>query len=72
MGRYVGAVLEAPEWIDVSFDSPCCKCHAIQGCSSMSDGKFVRCLEQPSEWPLVTGGWLHRVGEPSERAVVAG
>jgi hypothetical protein len=63
----VAAVLDAPEWVDVSFDCPCRICGAVQGCTSMSDDDFARCLEQPSDWPLVTGGWLHRVDQLGER-----
>jgi hypothetical protein len=52
MVRYGPAVLDASEWIDASPDHPCMICDGIEGCGAMRDEGFVRCAEQPSEWPL--------------------
>ena len=61
MHRYGAAVVDATEWVNVTAESPCGVCGATSGCSVMRNEGFVRCAEQPSEWPLVVGGWLHRV-----------
>ena len=61
MRRYGAAVVDVTKWVDVTDKSPCEVCGATSRCSVMRDERFVRCAEQPSEWPLVIGGWLHRV-----------
>jgi hypothetical protein len=55
------AVVDASEWVNATMEWPCRICGATDGCSSLADDTFARCLEQPSEWPLVVGGWLHRL-----------
>jgi hypothetical protein len=71
MPRYYPVLTDASEWIDVSPDRPCAFCGALEGCGAMRDGSFARCVKQPSEWPLVTGGWLHRVEVRVEQIVVS-
>jgi hypothetical protein len=61
MARYGSAVVVASEWIDVSPDQPCSVCGGVEACAAMRDEAFARCMEQQSEWPLIVGGWLHRV-----------
>jgi len=34
------------------------------------DGSFASCSKQPSEWPLTTGAWLHRVQSKRSDAFV--
>jgi hypothetical protein len=62
MKRPMPAMVESSEWTPVSRPCPCRICGATEGCSNRIDGEFVRCLTQPAERPLVTGGWLHPVG----------
>ena len=71
MARYSPAVLDASDWIDASSAHPCPICYGIGGCSTLRDTGFARCEEQPSEWPLVVGGWLHRIEAHSRRPAFA-
>ena len=71
MARYSAAVLDASDWVESSFDQPCPICNGDGGCSTMRDGSFARCVERPSEWPLVVGGWVHRIEVRVEEAVLA-
>ena len=48
------------EWLAVSRGQPCPICGAQTGCSVAPDEEFVCCMSSPSEWPVITGGWLHR------------
>jgi hypothetical protein len=48
------------EWIQVSPTRPCKVCGAQKGCRA-TDEEFACCASRPSEWPLTTGGWLHRI-----------
>jgi hypothetical protein len=58
------------EWQTVSREEPCAICAGESGCSVDSDGEFARCLTTPSEWPIVSGGWLHRVLVKTEHALL--
>ncbi len=61
MSRYGSVALDASEGIDASLAHPCLICYRMIGCSTLRDEDFARCVEWPSEWPLVAGGWLHRI-----------
>ena len=49
------------DWTDVSSHYPCAVCGAHSNCSRRVDDVFVSCTRHPSDWPLTTGGWLHRL-----------
>jgi hypothetical protein len=49
------------EWLVVSSGHPCPVCGAEDECRISDDREFLCCAQRPSDWPLVTGGWLHRV-----------
>jgi hypothetical protein len=49
------------QWMNVSAGSPCPVCGAGAGCRVHSDFGFASCNNKPSEWPLTTGAWLHRI-----------
>jgi hypothetical protein len=51
-------------WTTVTAGAPCAVCGASEGCTVMCDEPFLRCAEQPSEWPMTGGGWLHHVAAP--------
>lgn len=61
MARRSPKVVDQIDWIDVCSEQPCAVCGGVEDCRSMGDNQFVWCQIQPSEWPLVTGGWLHRI-----------
>jgi hypothetical protein len=48
-------------WSDVSLAEPCRVCGAISGCMVLESREFVRCANTVSEWPVLDGGWLHRL-----------
>jgi hypothetical protein len=47
--------------MNVSAGSPCRVCGGSAGCRVHSDFGFASCNNTPSEWPLTTGAWLHRI-----------
>lgn len=47
--------------MNVSAGSPCPVCGGAAGCRVHSDFGFASCNNNPSEWPLTTGAWLHRI-----------
>ncbi|MEO7327920.1 MAG: hypothetical protein ABI193_05045 [Minicystis sp.] len=49
------------EWTLVSGKSPCSICGGAHGCRRGFDGEFACCKQVSSEWPLTSGGWVHRV-----------
>jgi hypothetical protein len=51
------------DWKCVSQIKPCPVCAATQGCRLHEAGAFASCQSTPSDWPLVTGQWLHRTSE---------
>ena len=59
MSRYARAVVEMPEWVDVSPGRPCPVCRATSGCSLLENEEFARCLNVVCDWPVLAGGWLH-------------
>lgn len=63
MTGWTSAIVESPEWVEVSAERACPSCGATDGCSVMEDGivRFVRCVVRISDLPVVTGGWLHRI-----------
>ena len=63
--RYYGASnVESPAWDEVGRGEPCPKCGATNGCSILENREFVRCLKVVSQWPVLTGGWLHALPSP--------
>jgi hypothetical protein len=69
MARYGRAVVDEAEWIDVCPAQPCAVCGGLDGCRSMRSDDFAWCQVHASEWPLVVGGWLHRIDARVEGAV---
>jgi hypothetical protein len=61
MLRNAYPTVDVPDWVEASTTRPCPVCGGTDGCSILEDGEFVRCLEVVCDWPVVTGGWLHRV-----------
>jgi hypothetical protein len=49
------------DWVSVSGSHPCGVCGADAGCRFHSHEPFASCTSRPSEWPLTSGDWLHRV-----------
>jgi hypothetical protein len=49
-----------PAWENVSSKLPCPICGGESGCRLHAEEMFVLCTQVRSEWPLTTGGWLHR------------
>jgi hypothetical protein len=62
MSRHVYPIADVPEWVEASSTRPCPVCGGTSGCSILEDGEFVRCLEVVCDWPVLSGGWLHRLG----------
>ena len=61
MRRQMPGALVEREWSVVSRAQPCKICGAEDTCTFGFDEEFACCAAIPSEWPLVTGGWLHRL-----------
>jgi hypothetical protein len=59
------------EWKLVSEKHPCPICNAEDGCHRDDEGAFACCARRPSDWPLTSGAWLHRVERAEHRAVGA-
>jgi hypothetical protein len=53
-------VAHEPAWESVSGKAPCPICGGESGCRLHAEEGFVLCTQVRSEWPLTTGGWLHR------------
>lgn len=70
MGRKQAYVPHECEWSTVSARRPCSICAGIDACHRETDGAFARCTRSPSDWPIVGGGWLHRI--QSEVSEIAG
>lgn len=49
-----------PVWELVTHKFPCPVCGADTSCQVHGEEAFVACRQVPSQWPLTTGGWLHR------------
>ena len=69
MRRNAHALTIEADWEGVTSDHPCPVCAGSRGCSTHSNA-FVSCERTPSQWPLTTGAWLHRL-ESSAEAVPA-
>jgi hypothetical protein len=63
------ANVDVVEWVSVSAESACPVCGATSGCRVSVGGEFACCLRTVCEWPMVSGGWLHRLDEADTRAV---
>ena len=50
------------DWIKVSAGRRCPICGGGTGCKTHSEGNFAACGQEPSDWPLTSGAWLHRLG----------
>jgi hypothetical protein len=55
------------EWINVSVWRRCPICGGVAGCKTHAEGHFAACGRQPSDWPMTSGAWLHRVRPPFAR-----
>jgi len=40
---------------------PCPICDACSDCTRLQTGEFAHCTRTVSEWPVLDGGWLHRL-----------
>jgi hypothetical protein len=69
MVRYAATSEYVPVWVEVSSAEPCSICGGTSACGVHEDGEFGRCVKVVSDWPFVTGGWLHRL---EARTLVAG
>ncbi len=62
------------DWTTVSEQHPCAICGAHDRCRRGFADEFACCLRTVSDWPLITGGWVHRLdpvqSEPRPRATV--
>src|SRR5690606_24927518 len=52
------------EWITVSARRVCPICGGSLTCQIQSGGAFAACSKNPSDWPMTSGAWLHRVALP--------
>jgi hypothetical protein len=48
------------DWKSVSAAKPCPVCGGGGDCRTHADEAFACCVQQPSDWRLTNGGWLHR------------
>jgi hypothetical protein len=58
------AVLSAAidsDWRLVSSNRPCPVCGSEDHCSIHLEDAFVSCAQEPSQWKLTNGSWLHRL-----------
>jgi hypothetical protein len=49
------------DWTRVSQGSPCPVCGGLGDCRTHVEEQFACCVQEPSEWRLDNGGWLHRI-----------
>jgi len=56
------------DWNQVSTAAPCPICGGGQDCRTHADEAFACCVQEPSDWRLSNGGWLHRVEAAAEVA----
>jgi len=61
MAKYADTSVDVPQWFEVSSAQSCPICGGSSQCAVHEDGEFVRCIKVVSDWPVVTGGWLHRI-----------
>ena len=55
------------EWKLVSEKHPCPICNSADACHRDLEEAFVCCARRPSDWPLTSGAWLHRVERVEHR-----
>lgn len=60
------------EWKLVSEKSPCPICNSPSSCHRDLEGTFACCERHPSDWPLTSGAWLHRIENRVERSAHVG
>jgi hypothetical protein len=53
------------EWTFVSTKRPCSICGGHEGCRIGEGEQFACCVRTSSDWPLTTGGWVHRLSPSS-------
>jgi hypothetical protein len=53
------------EWITVSGRRPCPVCGGSLQCQVQAEGAFAACNIRPSDWPMTSGAWLHRIELPA-------
>jgi hypothetical protein len=53
------------DWINVSAGRRCPICGGSAGCKMHAEGHFAACGHEPSDWPLTSGAWLHRLDAPA-------
>jgi hypothetical protein len=61
MRRIDGAHGVDGDWKRVSAVTPCPICGGGGDCRTHADEAFACCVQQPSDWRLTNGGWLHRI-----------
>lgn len=61
MSYFARSQSQEAEWKLVSEKHPCAICKAADGCHRDLEGAFACCARHPSDWPLTSGAWLHRV-----------
>jgi hypothetical protein len=49
------------DWARVSAVAPCPICSGLEGCRRHVEEEFACCVQEPSDWRLSNGGWLHRI-----------
>jgi len=59
------------EWKLVSEKNPCPICNSPSSCHRDPEGTFACCERHPSDWPLTSGAWLHRIEARSELRVTS-
>jgi hypothetical protein len=60
------AVRDHPRWVEVSPDRPCPICRAEGACSVLEEQSEAHCVNTPSGWPTLSGGWLHSYADAIE------
>jgi hypothetical protein len=61
MQRHAAVSSAEAEWTIVSRKYPCRVCGGHDRCRTGFGDQFACCARHPSDWPLTTGGWLHRL-----------
>jgi hypothetical protein len=67
VSRYASPVVDVPEWMEVSTEEPCPICGSDSQCKVLEDGEFACCVKTVCDWPVLTGGWLHRLSDARDR-----
>jgi hypothetical protein len=49
------------DWTRVTDAAPCPVCGGFGQCGTHVEEELACCVEEPSEWRLQNGGWLHRM-----------